>query len=435
MPSPVTSASIRRAAVICSFMCTCLAVAGAGGRDRTSDRPVPPRRALGGAGTLVALPPVVQPGRSPAPRRLEPAGGVLRAGAARPPVLLQRDTRRGWRTVDSAPQDRSGSAAFDVAPGIYRARVARTDRAPAVGHDRPGARASPGGRPSRTPSRGTTLDASVWNDQERLHESFWAPRTCSRSDPAARRVVGGVLHLGITPDPSSPGGPAPTPTRPARARTTTSSTPRSPPSSRASSATGLRRPDQGPARTRHALGVLDAPAGPQVRGRRTRPPGPRSTSWSTSASASSGRDDHRLLHPLLRPGLGAGQAGRRSSRRHAGCSTRDEGGGTSSTSSRSSGRPSEYVFRVDGREYYRLPEAVSLAEHYLVLSMQAVDYELKHLTSDEFDDTAQVDWVRVYDATSRTSRPRRPGGRRADSFGSRLHVTPRRRWPPRVGGL
>jgi hypothetical protein len=84
------------------------------------------------------------------------------------------------------------------------------------------------------------------------------------------------------------------------------------------------------------------------------------------------------------------------------------------------------VFRVDGREYYRLPEAVSLAEHYLVLSMQAVDYELKHLTRDEFDDTAQVDWVRVYDAASRTSRPRRPGGRRVDSNGSRLHATPRR---------
>ena len=68
--------------------------------------------------------------------------------------------------------------------------------------------------------------------------------------------------------------------------------------------------------------------------------------------------------------------------------------------------PGEYVFRVDGREYYREDEAVSQAENYLVLSMQAVDYELDDLTPDEYADTAQVDWVRVYDATSGTSRPR-----------------------------
>ena len=43
--------------------------------------------------------------------------------------------------------------------------------------------------------------------------------------------------------------------------------------------------------------------------------------------------------------------------------------------------------------------------------MQAFDYELNDLTRDEFDDTAQVDWVRVYDATSVTPAPPVVAGR------------------------
>ena len=62
--------------------------------------------------------------------------------------------------------------------------------------------------------------------------------------------------------------------------------------------------------------------------------------------------------------------------------------------------PTEYVFRVDGREYYRETQAVSQAPQYLVLSMLASDYELDELTADELSDSAQVDWVRVFDATS-----------------------------------
>ena len=65
--------------------------------------------------------------------------------------------------------------------------------------------------------------------------------------------------------------------------------------------------------------------------------------------------------------------------------------------------PTEYVFRVDGREYYRETEAVSQAQQYLVLSNLTSDYELAGLTADELTDTAQVDWVRVFDATSQAS--------------------------------
>ena len=71
----------------------------------------------------------------------------------------------------------------------------------------------------------------------------------------------------------------------------------------------------------------------------------------------------------------------------------------------------EYVFRVDGREYYRERRAVSQAQQYVVLSALTSDYELAELVPDELDDTAQVDWVRVFDAESRAS-SRTTAGRR-----------------------
>ena len=73
--------------------------------------------------------------------------------------------------------------------------------------------------------------------------------------------------------------------------------------------------------------------------------------------------------------------------------------------------PTEYVFRIDGREYYRETEAVSQAQQYLVLSNLTSDYELAELTADEMADTAQVDWVRVFDASS-TAASRATHGRR-----------------------
>ena len=72
--------------------------------------------------------------------------------------------------------------------------------------------------------------------------------------------------------------------------------------------------------------------------------------------------------------------------------------------------PEEYVFRVDGREYYRESQAVSHVPGYLVLSMLAADYELDDLGAGDLDDTAEVDWVQVYEG--RTLRSRTDVGRR-----------------------
>ena len=102
-----------------------------------------------------------------------------------------------WTQVGRKRQDPWGSAAFPAQAGTYRARTV-TGRLDVL----TGRVVSRAWTPAFEDTfSGTTLDAAVWNDQRREHESVYAPRTCARTDPAARRVEGGVLHLGIALDP------------------------------------------------------------------------------------------------------------------------------------------------------------------------------------------------------------------------------------------
>ena len=58
--------------------------------------------------------------------------------------------------------------------------------------------------------------------------------------------------------------------------------------------------------------------------------------------------------------------------------------------------PTEYVFRVDGHEFYREDRAISTTPQWLVLSSNTSDYELKDVTPENIDEETQVDWVRVW---------------------------------------
>ena len=55
-----------------------------------------------------------------------------------------------------------------------------------------------------------------------------------------------------------------------------------------------------------------------------------------------------------------------------------------------------YIFRVDGREFFRETQIVSQSPEYLLLSMLTSDYELEKLTPATMRQRAQVDWVRVW---------------------------------------
>ncbi|MBL0749222.1 glycoside hydrolase family 16 protein [Nocardioides baculatus] len=390
---------------------TVLLLAGTSASADAAQKHRPGARKADVRGTLVSLPPIVQPGTAPAAP--SDAGTLVATFTPAAPgsiVTLERQTRRGWKPVSTALEDGWGSASFAPAPGTYRARTASSGRTWVTG-----AVATKRWRASFEDTfSGTTLDATVWNDQKREHESVYAPRTCARTDPSARRVSGGVLHLGVALDPALAGTPcAYTSTR---AAGTTSGT--SPYLLNSQVATEHTRLFQ--------HGIVAARIKPQ------RAKGMHSGFWMLPAGTVYADGD---------PAAGAeidvmeffGDNGRGtetiSSSIHyyqAGWNKVSLGDPVPAARRILAKRndwwdefhvfsvewtPREYVFRVDGREYYREQTAVSQAQQYLVLSNLTSDYELAELTSDELGDTAQVDWVRVFDAAS-ASASRTSSGRR-----------------------
>ncbi|RYB92322.1 glycosyl hydrolase family protein [Nocardioides glacieisoli] len=58
--------------------------------------------------------------------------------------------------------------------------------------------------------------------------------------------------------------------------------------------------------------------------------------------------------------------------------------------------PTEYVFRIDGRETLRTSAGVSQTEEYLILSLLVSNFESLRITPEELPQTMSVDWVRVW---------------------------------------
>ena len=362
-------------------------------------------------GTLVSLPPIVQPGATPAaPSEAGVLVAMFTPASPGQRVTLERQTRNGWRTAGTGTEDAWGSAAFTPGTGTYRARTTAGDRTWVTGRV-----ATARWQPSFEDTfSGAALDTSLWNDQKREHESVYAPRTCARTDPSARRVSDGVLHLGVALDPALAGSPcAYTSTR--AGGTTSGTSPYLLNSQVATEHTRLFR-----------HGIVAARIKPQ------RAKGMHSGVWMLP-SGTKYADGNPAAGTEIDVMEFFGENGRGtetiSSSVHyyqAGwnkISLGDPVPAARRILSRKNNwwdefhvfsvewTPTEYVFRVDGREYYRETTAVSQAEQYLVLSNLTSDYELAELTADELDDTAQVDWVRVFDATS-TRATRATHGRR-----------------------
>ncbi len=355
-----------------------------------------------GRGTLVSLPPVVQAGSTPASPRNR--GQVVatfvpsRPGAS---VVLEQFRARGWKVVKRDRQDSWGSAAFEVRPGRYRASTQLSrQRTVTTGPLRAG---------TWTPSfedtfSGTTLDASVWNDQKREHESVYAPRTCARADPATRRVSDGVLHLGIALDPT-------------RLDQRCSFT-----SPRATGEQSYLLNSQVATEYTRSFnhGFMSARIKPQrAKGMHSSfwllPEGTQFTDGDPTRGAEidvmeffgETSDQNQTIGSFVgyyEPGWRNVQFGDLFPKARRALRSRAEWWEEFHVFSLE-WSAEEYVFRVDGREYYRETKAVSHVPQYLVLSMLTSDHELNELTPDELGDTAQVDWVQVYDRLSTTSRP------------------------------
>ncbi len=362
-------------------------------------------------GTLVSLPPIVQPGTRPAtPSDMGALVATFTPSSPGQRVTLERQTRKGWKAIDTTTEDAWGSAAFAPGAGTYRARTTSGGRTWVTGKVT-AARWQPSFEDTFS---GTALDLTVWNDQKREHESVYAPRTCARVDPAARRVSDGVLHLGVALDPALAGSPCSYTST--RAAGTTSGT--SPYLLNSQVATEY---------TRHFQhGIVAARIKPQrAKGMHSGfwmlPNGTKYADGNPAAGTEidvmeffgeNGRDSETISSSIHYYQAGWNKvslgdpvpAARRVLDRRNNWWDEFHVFSVEWT-------PTEYVFRVDGREYYRETEAVSQAHQYLVLSNLTSDYELAELTADELGQTAQVDWVRVFDATSRdavrTTRGRR----------------------------
>ena len=115
--------------------------------------------------------------------------------------------------------------------------------------------------------------------------------------------------------------------------------------------------------------------------------------------------DHRLAASTTTSPAGARSASATPSPRRAErAQARSATGGTSSTSSPSSGPPPSTSSASTGASTTARPTAVSQAQQYLVLSKLDLGLRARRARPPTSStDTAQVDWVRVFDATSQKS--------------------------------
>ena len=231
---------------------------------------------VGVRSTLASLPPIIQPGTTPAAPSNR--GALVATFAPASPgqvVTLERRTRRGWRPSPRAVRTPGDRRRSPPGPGTYRARTTSDDRTwiTGSGHRRPL------GAELEDTFSGTTLDTSVWNAQGREHESVYAPRTCARSTPARAGEGRRAAARRRRSTPRWPGSPAAT--RPTAPQLGNQPLPAHQPGLHRAHpllpARHRRRPHQAAAREGHALRLLDAPERHEVLRRTTRRPGRRST--------------------------------------------------------------------------------------------------------------------------------------------------------------
>jgi beta-glucanase (GH16 family) len=367
--------------------------------------PVPVQVLAEQYGTVTLLPPVAHSG----PRALAPKQGVSVLAQFTPAregreVVLQQRTSGGWEPVDTAHQDITGVADFtapattpDGSAAVYRAvaRPVRGNRWTTEKVATPAVTARDFALLFEDTFSGIDLDPTRWVDQmkDSVENAPASNRKCSRINPATRRVADGVLHMGIAADPTKAG----------ELCTWTD----------AKGASGLH-PYMWNTQimTRGKFQFRYGYAAARMKVQQAK--GMHSAFWL---------QPHDIPHGV--PALGTeidvmeffGDTGRRTNGLAAFVhwyefGTHQQRGRIVPESSkfRVPGEdwwdnfhvfsvewtPTAYIFRVDGREFHRETVAVSQAPEYLLLSMLTGDYEYKNLTEDEWTQTAQVDWVRVW---------------------------------------
>ena len=59
--------------------------------------------------------------------------------------------------------------------------------------------------------------------------------------------------------------------------------------------------------------------------------------------------------------------------------------------------PRSLIFRIDGKETWRIGGRISQVPQYLILSLLSSDYELPQIQDRQLPQHMYVDWVRVWE--------------------------------------
>ena len=403
-----------------------------------------------GPRTLASLPPIVA-ARHLARAAPSDVGALVATFTPAGPgqqVTLERRTRRRLEGRRHGPRGRLG----------LRRLLARRRHLPRPHHRRAAAPGSPAPSP---PPRWTPEFEDTFSGTDARHRRSGTTRSASTractpraparaSTPPPAASASGVLHLGVACDPARPDAVLLHDARGSRHQPLHAQQPGRHRAHPLLPARHRRRPHQAPAGQGHALRLLAA-AQP---------------ARSTSTASPAGGTEIDVMEFFGENGRGTETIGSHVHYYEAGWQ-KVSLGDIFPAARRVAGRaarswwdefhvfsvewtPQEYVFRIDGREYYRETKAVSQVPQYLVLSNLTSDYELAELTAGRVGDTAQVDWVRVFDATSQLSARVTRGRRTARLTGHRgdlgsphaPHACPRaaarrrraRRRTPRLAG-
>ena len=343
-------------------------------------------------GVLDLRPAIAQPGKRPAASiRKTQALATFSSTRTGQSVELQRDSGSGWQTVARGKQHRSGSTIFTLPDTVSLYRAVALSGAGAVAEVTDAVR----GRAFRTVFKdefsGRRVDFSKWSDQETLAPAYM--RMCSRLSPRARTVGDGVLQMGVAPDPSRTGSACTwslngrSGTHPYMLNTQLATRDTFDFTYGYAAVRMKMHLDKG----MHASFWLQ-PANWYT-------PGDPSKGTEIDVAEFFGRtkkDSHiaafvhwydadNVHHKL---GSKFPYANR--------LKKRAETWSDSYHVFSVEWTADAYVFRVDGREFWRQTEIVSRAPEYLLLSMLTSDYELEKLTARTMRQRAKVDWVRVW---------------------------------------
>jgi beta-glucanase (GH16 family) len=378
-----SSTGRRTVATACVLVAACAVGAAAGAAALPGDQVTASQTA-----SLQMLPQLAAVGSTPQPASaaLSAMTAVLTPVSSGRPVLLQRRRDRKWVTVAQATEDADGRVSFTApyavsgAPATYRVLASATATLAQVSSA--AARTDVWGTPLLTDNFAGTALADPWG--QRL-QGYVGNRQCSRADPSATAVTGGVLRLSVIDDPAR--GDCTDPQGRVNAY-------------RLNGHVGT----QGRFAFRYGFAAARVRFQP-LRGQHgafwMQPDSPAVVGGDPSVSGAE-------IDTIEWFGTGSGGLSSNAYYYRNGVLTK-VGGWVPDQTRFGSGwadqfhvfsvewTPTEYVFRIDGQVSFRTTEGVSQVPEYLILSLLSSDYELSLLGGTQnLPQTMQVDWVRVW---------------------------------------